>query len=610
MARISQDYIDRLNAATDLEMVVGEYVKLKRSGGELLGLCPFHSESTPSFSVNTEKNVFLCRGCGEAGTPTMFLTKVSGMSFHEAVEKLSQAAGMPIPAPEHNARESAAHAHQQALLGVISEARGHYREALKASPEAQAYLAKRGVTHAMIERFGIGFAPHNTFLSEKMPHVAPALLKEAGLIYESQFNPGEVRDQMVRRVIFPIQNTSGKTVAFGGRALARDAKRKYLNTPETPLFKKGSELYGWFEAANAIRKSKTVIVTEGYLDVVVPSGNGIQPVVSAMGTTLSAATLVRLFGQAEHIQFCFDADTAGRRAALKMLETIAPLVDDTHKASFALLPEGFDPDDYVLKHGTEGFEKFMREAAPLSKYMINEFSQRNDMTSAEGRARFAVETMAIVNATRAPTYQALLKNEVRKVVGPDIPLPAAGSLPVSGPRAPMPMSAPAPIASMARRGRLPQGAPELMPPVVQAGLKQPLAVQFLAAILRDPTVLSVLDVESLRAAAVEKADIEILILAAEHARRAPDTEHLVASLRGTVAESMVDRALEGRANANELLGVSNVLGFMQEVVNAERRRLEGQNPDEKSTGTLERFGVRGADMRKIAGVSPFSAEPS
>ena len=424
MARFSDDFLERLNEATDIVAVVGEHVKLRKAGAEFKGLCPFHNEKTPSFGVNPAKGVFTCRGCGEKGNAAQFLTKLTGQNFRDVVNDLAQRANMPVP-QNSSPMEDRQASEIARLTELLQRADRVYREQLRNDPKAMAYLADRGVTPAMIERFGIGYAPGNgRALRQALTDVREADLIAAGLAFKSEFRKGEVMEYMRDRITFPIGSSSGKTVAFGGRILQdNNSGPKYLNTPETLVFKKSAQLFGLHQASNAIRKSGQVVVVEGYLDVVVPSGHGVENVVSPMGTAFSTGSLNKLFGMAEQVVFCFDGDKAGRTAAFKALEISAQAVDDKHRTSYAFLPEGKDPDVFVLDNGPDALRELVRGAEPMSKFLIREFSSRNDLTYAEGKAKFASDTMQVIERIQAPTLKALMIEDVRGVLGPNIPLP-------------------------------------------------------------------------------------------------------------------------------------------------------------------------------------------
>lgn len=440
MARLPQQYVDDLVAATDIVGIISASIPLKKSGIEYVGKCPFHADSTPSFSVSPQKGVFLCRGCGATGNAIKFIQDYEGTGFRDIIDRLAKENNMPVPTGSNE--DNLIFKQQNEIFSLLDRAQKLYVEELYKSKEAMEYLKARGVDDDTIKRFGIGFAPGGgKFLQEKMPDISVGLLKKAGLVKESEFENSGLQDWMRYRVTFPIRNSNGKLIAFGGRILKENTKaKKYLNTPETMVFKKGNEMFGFYEASSQMRKRGRAIITEGYMDSVVPSGHGVQNIASAMGTSLSSVAIDRLFRTAEEVVFCFDPDEAGRRAARKALENAAPMIDARHSVKFAFLPEGVDPDEFVLEHGAEKFEsEIIGKALPMSKYIIAEFTARNDMKTAEGRARFAVDAMDIVNRIGDPMLVAILGEEIKAIAGAGVPVPGvnAPAEPIEPPQEPV-----------------------------------------------------------------------------------------------------------------------------------------------------------------------------
>jgi len=423
MARLPDEYIQKVNDATDIVEIIGEHIQLKKTGVQYTGLCPFHGEKTPSFSVNPAKGVFICRGCGENGNAIQFLMKHTGSEFQETVLGLAKRAGLPGPAPTSYSQQRE-NGQYNRLQEIMERAKAVYQEALKSNAQSMAYLASRGVTPEMMDTFEIGYAPRGgNLLREKMPDVSEKEFIAAGLVYKSSYNKDQMMEWMNHRIIFPILSSSGKTLAFGGRSMVPNAQRKYMNTPETLLFKKGSELYGLHQANKAIRQDNFAIVTEGYMDSVIPSGMGVGNVVSAMGTAFSEENLRKLFRMTDKVVFCFDGDAAGLRAALHSMEISAELVDDRKSVKFAFLPKGLDPDEFVLQHGAQAFREFLDKSQPMSKFMLSEFSKRNDMSCAEGRAAFACQAMGFIERIQSPMLKVFMIQDVKAIIGPDIPLP-------------------------------------------------------------------------------------------------------------------------------------------------------------------------------------------
>lgn len=470
MPMLPEDFIQRVTEATDIADVIGEYVQLKKSGGEFVGLCPFHNEKSASFSVNSDKGVFMCRGCGEAGNAIQFLMKTQGASFQDSVLSMARKAGIAAPAFTPHGQDRDAGRYTR-LQEVLDEAKDLYKAGLYASTDdarqALAYVRERGVTDEMIERFEIGYAPRGGGLRHKMPNATQKELVDAGLIYKSEYHNGEMMEWMNNRIVFPIFSASGKAIAFGGRSMQVSAKAKYLNTPETLLFKKGSELFGQHQAANAIRREGFSIVTEGYLDVVVPSGVGVANTVASMGTAFSEESLKKLFRMGDTVVFCFDGDAPGRAAALRAMRTAAGVVDEKKSCKFAFLPDGMDPDDYVRKNGAEGYKELIAKADPMSRFMVKHFSATNDIAFAEGKASFGRDCMDVIERIHSLTLKALMVEEVRTVIGPNIPLPGV----TPGIEAVVPMQSVAPKRSALRVFR--EAAAPMATPAQNAQKAQP-----------------------------------------------------------------------------------------------------------------------------------------
>lgn len=470
MQKMPPDYIAKVSENTNIVDVIGEYVKLKKTGSEYSGLCPFHNEKSPSFNVNATKGLFTCRGCDKSGNVFQFLMDHVGSSFPEAVSTLAKRAGIPAPAPSQTNQYSRENEQYDRLQKIMDKVKSIYHEELLANEQAMKYLIDRGVTEETINRFEIGYAPprYNESFRQKLKEFSEKDLVAAGLLYKSEYENGQMTEWVTHRIVFPITSSNGQVIAFGGRALMDNAKRKYINTPETLLFKKGSELFGLHQAGPAIRKANLAIVTEGYMDSVVPSGLGVENVVSAMGTAFNSANLRKLFRMADTIVFCFDPDAAGHRAALKAMETAAEVVDDHKRCKFAFLPEGMDPDEFVIKHGATAFKKLIADSEPMSKFLVREFMARNDMTCAEGKAAFASEAMAVIERVNSPLLKAFMIDDIRTVIGPHIDLP--GVTPGVQAVKPKPWAEPARSALRAFKSDLtPKAAPEAITKPSQVG---------------------------------------------------------------------------------------------------------------------------------------------
>ena len=358
---IPPDFIQQLLARVDIVDVVDKHVKLKKAGQNYSACCPFHNEKSPSFSVSPQKQFYHCFGCGAHGTAISFLMEYAGMGFRDSVRELAEGVGLTLP-QEASSGESIERAREAASLGEVMEAaRDFYRRELKNSPKAIDYFKGRGVSGEIAAKFGIGYAPAKwQNLAEVFSNYEDKTLLELGLVIANE--QGKRYDRFRERIMFPIHSTRGDIIGFGGRIL-ETGEPKYLNSPETPLFEKGRELYGLFQARQAIRETGYVMVVEGYMDVVALAQHGIANAVATLGTATTPMHIQKLLRQTDHIVFCFDGDEAGQRAAWRALENSLPQASDTKLISFLFLPETEDPDSLVRKIGKDGFEKLLTEAA-------------------------------------------------------------------------------------------------------------------------------------------------------------------------------------------------------------------------------------------------------
>ena len=419
--RIPQHFIDELIARTDIVEVIGSRVQLKRGGKEYKACCPFHDEKSPSFTVSADKQFYHCFGCGAHGTALGFVMEYDHLGFVEAVEELAARAGMEVP------REggSAAPAHPNDELYVAMErASLFFRQSLSGEARAKDYLNRRGLTADIMQRFGIGYAPakwdalldrYGTNDDERQ------VLLRAGLIIER--NPENARagespgfyDRFRDRVMFPIRDTRGRTIGFGGRVLDQ-GEPKYLNSPETELFHKGRELYGLFEARQATRSLQRLMVVEGYMDVVSLHQAGITYAVATLGTATTPEHLQRIFRLVGEVVFCFDGDRAGRAAAWRALENAVGEVKQGRQVRFLFLPDGHDPDTLVQEEGRDAFEARLASALPLSEYFIRELSSRVDMASVDGRAKLVELARPLVRRIPSDVYRELLVTQLAEAV--------------------------------------------------------------------------------------------------------------------------------------------------------------------------------------------------
>jgi DNA primase len=389
---IPQSFIQELLSRVDVVDIVGKYVQLKKGGANFMGLCPFHGEKSPSFSVSPTKQFFHCFGCGKNGNAIGFLMEHAGMTFIEAVKDLAQQTGMQVPeeqqSPEDRAKAAAAKAKQDSLSDVLEKAGEAYRDQLKITPHAIDYLKGRGLSGQIAKRFGLGYAPEGwRSLASIFPKYDDTLLAESGLVIVNEEDDKRY-DRFRDRIMFPIRNIKGECIGFGGRVIGSGTP-KYLNSPETPVFHKGRELYGLYEAREALHSAGYVLVTEGYMDVVALAQLGFANAVATLGTACTPDHVQKLFRFTDAVVFSFDGDGAGRRAARKALDGALPYATDMRSIKFLFLPAEHDPDSYVREFGQDAFAEQIKQAMPLSRFLIDAASVDCDLQTAEGRARLS-----------------------------------------------------------------------------------------------------------------------------------------------------------------------------------------------------------------------------
>ncbi len=381
---IPQSFIQDLLNRVDIVDVVERYVKLKRAGANYVACCPFHGEKTPSFTVSQSKQFYHCFGCSAHGTAIGFIMEYNGSGFVDAVKELAQSVGMKVPEEVRSERTQRRAEEGDDLHGVLLQAAQFYRAQLKEAPHAVAYLKGRGLSGEIAKRFGIGYAPDGwQGLAAAFPDYNAKALVTAGLVKSSE--EGKRYDVFRDRIMFPIVDVRGNVIGFGGRVLG-DGEPKYLNSPETPVFEKGRELYGLYQARRAIRDAGRIIVVEGYMDVVALAQSGVEYAVATLGTATTPTHVQKLLRQTDEIVFCFDGDAAGRRAAWRALENSLGHLVDGKQVRFLFLPQGEDPDTYVRKEGKAAFEALFDKAVPLSQFLRQELEKQSDLSTAEGRA--------------------------------------------------------------------------------------------------------------------------------------------------------------------------------------------------------------------------------
>ena len=415
---IPDSFIQDLLTRVDVADVVGRYVQLKKGGVNLLGLCPFHNEKSPSFTVSPTKQFYHCFGCGAHGSAITFLMEHTGASFPEAVRSLAGAVGMTVPEENRSPGQQAATARRKEEVSqhtqVLQKAQAHYVALLRESPAAIRYLQQRGLTGQIAKTFGLGWATaERQSLGKVFQRYDDPILVESGLVIESE--DGRRYDRFRERVMFPIRNVKGEIVGFGGRIIGK-GEPKYLNSPETPVFSKGNELYGLFEARSAIRTEGCVIVVEGYMDVVGLAQLGVGNAVATLGTATTAMHIQKLLRASDRIIFSFDGDGAGRRAAWRALQTCLPLLRDDISIRFLFLPTEHDPDSYIRQFGQEAFRACLSESDALSTFFLNELSSRHKLKEVEGRAALVHEARPMLAMIPDITLKIQLQNELARLV--------------------------------------------------------------------------------------------------------------------------------------------------------------------------------------------------
>jgi DNA primase len=428
---IPASFIQELIARADVVEIVGRYVQLKKAGANFMGLCPFHGEKSPSFSVSPTKQFYHCFGCGVHGNAIGFLMEHAGMGFVEAVHDLAGQYGLQVPeddaSPAERARAASQRQKQATLSDVLEKAGDAYRKHLRQAPGAIEYLKGRGVSGEVAKQFGIGYAPAGwRALASVFPDYDDPLLAESGLVIvnneEGQLSESEAKryDRFRDRVMFPIRNVKGECIGFGGRVLG-DEKPKYLNSPETPVFSKGRELYGLYEARSAFRDRGYALVTEGYMDVVALAQLGFPNAVATLGTACTTEHVQKLFRFTESVVFSFDGDAAGRRAARKALDGALPYATDVRSIKFLFLPAEHDPDSFIRENGAEAFARFVTEATPLSRFMLEAAREGCDLTTAEGRAHMTSNVRPLWSAMPDGALKRQLLSEIATMVQLDAP---------------------------------------------------------------------------------------------------------------------------------------------------------------------------------------------
>jgi DNA primase len=416
---IPQDFIQSLLGRVDIVDVIDRHVKLRKAGSNFQARCPFHDEKTPSFSVSPSKQFYHCFGCGAHGNAIGFLMEYQGLAYPEAIHALAESIGLQVP-QTRGRPDNPGPAADPGLPARMLDALAYYRAELKKSKPAIEYLKGRGLSGEIAARYGLGYAPDGwQNLEAVFPDYASAQLKDTGLVIDS--DPGEGGEKKSRRydrfrhrVMFPILDGRGNVIGFGGRVIG-PGEPKYLNSPETPLFEKGRELYGLYQARRAIRDANQVLVVEGYMDVVALAQHGVENAVATLGTATTPHHLAKLLRMADNVVFCFDGDNAGRKAAWRALEVGLPVLADGKVVSFLFLPPEDDPDTYVRREGKEAFLEAVAGARPLSQFLFAELTSGIDLGSEEGRARLVAQARPLIAQIEAPALGAMLRRRLAEL---------------------------------------------------------------------------------------------------------------------------------------------------------------------------------------------------
>ena len=458
---IPESFIQELLHRVDIVDLIDSYVPLKKAGANYAACCPFHNEKTPSFTVSPTKQFYHCFGCSAHGTAIGFLMEYSGLGFVDAIKELASRVGMQVP--EEEARRPHDGPKLTTLTEIMARAAKYYYEQLKRSEKAIDYLKRRGLSGEIAQRFGIGYAPDNwQGLEAAFDDYSRPELQQAGLVIRNE--QGRLYDRFRDRVMFPIINQKGEVIAFGGRVIG-EGEPKYLNSPETPLFEKGRELFGLPQARQALRETNTAIVVEGYMDVVALAQHGVGNAVATLGTATTATHVQKLLRQVDRIVYCFDGDSAGRKAAWRALENSLEALPAQKSIGFVFLSAQDDPDSFVRDHGKAAFERLIAQATPLSEFLLHELMSRCEMSSAEGRARLVAEAKPLLLRLQTPLLRLQLVKRLAEESG-------FSQQEVERLCDLRPIARPAPA-------RAPRQAPSLLRPLLRLLLQKPeLAMKF------------------------------------------------------------------------------------------------------------------------------------
>ncbi|MAA87435.1 MAG: DNA primase [Haliea sp.] len=537
--RIPQKFLDDLLDRVDIVEVIDRRVKLKKTGKNYSARCPFHEEKTPSFSVNPDKQFYYCFGCGAGGNALGFVMDYENVDFPQAVETLAGSLGLEVPREQSRPGSSQPSREEtgKPLYALLEQAARYYQKQLRTHPDASravTYLKQRGLTGEIAKRFDLGFAPpgwDNLLQALGSSEEQRKLLLEAGMLVQNE--AGRTYDRFRDRVMFPIRDQRGRIIAFGGRVLGDD-KPKYLNSPETPVFSKGRELYGLYQARQANRKLERVLVVEGYMDVIALAQHDITQATATLGTATSQTHLERLYRLTPEVVFCFDGDAAGRKAALRALETVLPCMEDGRQARFLFLDEGEDPDTLVRKLGSEAFRELVKRATPLEAFLFDAVSEGLDTATLEGRARLSKLALPWLRQLPDGVFRQLMFRALAERTG----LTVAELMHLEAPPPPSsaPPQEPPPSGETGNRGPR-QRSPTSRAPLGYSNLAQAA----IALLLHQPDIAPRVELEPLTA--LEGDDIVLLRELLDLLQRRPDsnTAMLLGHWYGTPEGELLSR---------------------------------------------------------------------
>ncbi|MFV8819695.1 DNA primase [Haliea sp. E17] len=600
--RIPQSFIDDLLERLDIVEVVDRRVKLKKTGKNYSARCPFHEEKTPSFSVSPDKQFYYCFGCGAGGNALGFVMDYENLGFPEAVESLAASLGLQVPREQGSQTPEAARREQQqkSLYGLLEQAADYYRQQLRQHPQKQRavdYLKGRGLTGEIARAFDLGFAPpgwDNLLKALGQDEETSARLLQGGMLVENE--QGRVYDRFRDRIIFPIRDQRGRVIAFGGRVLGDD-KPKYLNSPETPIFHKGRELYGFYQALQANRKLERILVVEGYMDVIALAQHGISYAVATLGTATSSDHLQRIYRRCPEVIFCFDGDEAGRKAAFRALESALPALEDGRQARFLFLPEGEDPDSLVRSLGRESFEELLGTARPLEDFLFDAVGEGIDTHSLDGRARLARQALPYVRQLPEGVLRELMMQELARRTG--LELASLMRLESAAPK-PAEKAAPAPLTEDHPAPPAQQSPAEIPPRPRQRTAGQQyrvggdgLAQGAIALILHKPAIAAGVDPDML--SVLDGEDSQLLRELIELVQRRPEsnTGMLLGHWYGTGEGELLNRL----AGQERLIPTEGIDSQFHDILDVLLRRIPHQSQLARQVDKLK--GTNYADVSEI-----------